>query len=195
MDIKTDSNKNGIRSRSLIFLDLEMTGLETQKHEILEIGAMKVNPQTPFEIVDELEIKVKPKNIRTADKDSLKIVGYTEEGWKNALDLDSALKKLDKFASEGVIIGFNVAVDWAFLDKAYFEHGRLDPFHFRRLDVMSMAYLVLFEEQSIKRFGLGELCKFFNIEREGKHQALDDAKSTYLVFKELFEYTKKRNKK
>lgn len=192
MDIKTDSNKNGIRRRPLIFLDLEMTGLQTQKHEIIEIGALKVNPEPPFEIIEELEIKVKPKNIQSADKDALKIVGYSEEAWRKAVDLQLALKKLDKFGAEGVMVGFNVTADWAFIDKAYFEQGRLDPFHFRRLDVMSMAYLVLFDEESIKRFGLGELCRFFGINRDGKHQALDDAKVTYLVFKKLFEYTEKR---
>ncbi|MFH0937136.1 MAG: 3'-5' exonuclease [Candidatus Daviesbacteria bacterium] len=185
MDIKTDASTTKMRQRPLIFLDLESTGLQIQKQEILEIGALKVEPKKPFKILKEINIKVKPKNIQNADKTALKIVGYSEEAWKNALDLDKALDQLDEFAQDGILVGYNVSFDWAMLDKAYFSLDRFDPFYYHRLDVMPMTYLKLFSCQKIKRFSLGEICKFFKIERENQHQALDDARSTYLVFKHL----------
>lgn len=190
MDIKQDSTNNDVRIRPLIFLDLEMTGLRVQKHEIIEIGALKVNPVPPFDTIQEFEVKVKPERLEDADKDALKIVGFTEEEWKDAESLTDALEKLDKFAEGGIIVGFNVTNDWAMLEKAYFSLGRQDPFHFRRMDVMSMAYLVLFNEMRVKRFGLGELCRFLGVPRDRQHRALDDARVTYLVFKKLFDYTK-----
>lgn len=185
MNIKTDPNYKVLRGRFLIFLDLETTGLSPQKHEILEIGALKINPNPPFNIVEELEIKVKPTNIKLADKSALKIVGYTDDGWQQSLNVKEALERLDQFAQGGVLVGYNVNFDWAFLDKAYFSLGRFDPFYYHRLDVMPMAYLKLFGKKSLKRFSLGEICKYFKIKRVHEHDALDDAKATYLVFKEL----------
>ncbi len=189
MDIKTDAHKTVMRGRPLIFLDLETTGLKVQQHEILEIGALKVEPKKPFKVVDQLEIKVKPKNIHKADKDALKIVGYTDQEWENATSLEEALTKLTEFGEDGVLVGCNVCFDWAFLDKAYFSLGKQDPFYYHRLDIVPMAYLKLFAHGSVKRFSLGEVCKYLKIKVENKHRALADAKTTYLVFKKLFSYT------
>lgn len=186
MDITLDAHKTIMRNRPLIFLDLEMTGLQTQKHEIIEIGALKVSQRKPFKVLAELEIKVKPENLGKADKEALKIVGFSKEGWQDALSLKEALSLLDQFAENGILVGYNVTADWAILDKAYFSLGRQDPFYYHRLDVMSMAYLKLYSKISIKRFSLGNICKYLKIPRENKHRALDDAKTTYLIFKKLF---------
>ncbi|MDO8498252.1 MAG: 3'-5' exonuclease [bacterium] len=186
MDIKVDAAKTSMRSRPLIFLDLESTGLNVQEHEILEIGALKTNPRPPFRVLGELEIKVKPENLEKADKDALKIAGFSSEGWKDALPLKEALLLLDKFAQDGVLVGFNVTYDWAMLDRAYFSQGRCDPFYYHRLDVMSMAYFKLFKKRTIARFSLGNIVKFLKVERGTKHRALEDARATYLAFRALF---------
>lgn len=188
MDI-TNVSQLDFRSRPLIFLDLETTGLRAQKHEIIEIGALKVDPKKPFKVLGELQIKVKPKNIRWATKEALEINGYSAEGWKDAMELEDALKILDEFGREGVLVGFNVSFDWAFLDRAYFALGKRDPFYYHRLDVMALVYFKMFSERKMKRFSLGEACRLLKIERKSAHRALDDARVTYLVFKELFSYT------
>lgn len=189
MDIYSVDQKRNYRSRPLIFLDLETTGLDVQKYEIIEIGALRVNPDKPFKIEETLSIKVKPVNIETADKEALKITGYTKERWTKAISLDKALKKLEKFSKSGVIIGFNVSFDWAFLHKAYSEMGQEEPFHYHRLDVLSMAYIKLFDQPKVTRFNLSSLCAELKVQRGNKHQALADAKATYLVFKKLLNYT------
>lgn len=186
MDIKTDSNHTVMRSRPLIFLDLEATGLQIQRHEIIEIGALKVKAKKPFPVVEQLEVRIKPSNMKVADRGALKLVGYSDERWEDAISLAEALKRLDDFAEDGVLVGYNVSFDWAMLDRAYYNLGRSDPFYYHRLDVMPIAYQKLFSEKEVKRFSLGEICKYFKITRENKHQALDDAKATYLVFKKLF---------
>lgn len=185
MDIKTPRKEIDFKNRPLIFLDLETTGLVVQKHEIIEIGAVRVSPQLPFEIIEELEMKVRPKALELADKEALKVVKYSDKEWKNSQELEKALLQLDRFGQDGVLVGYNVSTDWAFLDKAYFKMGRNDPFYYHRLDVMTMFYFECLHESSLERFSLGEACRFFGIEREVKHRALADAKATYLVFKKL----------
>lgn len=186
MDIKTNAHKTSIRQRLLIFLDIESTGLEVQKHEIIEIGALKVEQKKPFKVLGELSLQVKPQHLEMADQTALKIVGFTEEEWKDAISLEEALQRLDEFAENGVLAGYNVSFDWAILDKAYFNIGKQDPFYYHRLDVMPMAYLKLFNSRKLKRFSLGEICKYLKIKEENKHRALDDARTTYNVFKKLF---------
>lgn len=185
MNIKTDSHKTILRHRPLIFLDLEFTGLETQKHEIIEIGALKVEPKKPFKILAEFSLRVRPRNIETADKQALKITHYSKEDWKDGLELNEALKKLDDFADNGVLVGYNVSADWAMLDKVYFKEGRQDPFYYLRIDVCSIAYAKLFSKRALKRFSLGEVSKYLKVDRGQQHRALDDSKTTYLVFKKL----------
>lgn len=185
MNIKQDKNPTDMRDRPLIFLDIESTGLEIQKHEIIQIGALKTSSKKPFKIVDQLNIKIKPERIDLADKDALKIVGYTEAGWEGAITLQEALKILDKFAVGGIIVGYNVNFDWAILNQNYHKLGRIDPFYYHRVDVMSMAYFKFFPIKTIKRFSLGEICSYLKIKRDAAHDALDDARVTYLVFKKL----------
>ncbi len=185
MNINSDTGTLKYRARPLIFLDLETSGLEAEKHEIMEIGAVKVSPRKPYKILGELEIKVNPKKFETADPEALKVVEYSREKWKDATSVETALKALDEFATDGILVGFNVTFDWAMLQKAYFELGKLDPFHYHRLDVLSMAYLKLYGKSSLKRFSLSNVCKVLGVERGDKHQALSDARATYLVFKKL----------
>lgn len=187
MDIHQDPNSTDIKSRFLIFLDLETTGLQVQKHEIIEIGALKVNCKKPFNIVEELEVKVKPKSIEKADKKALKVVRYTSEEWIRASSLEEALAKLEEFGRNGVLVGYNVNFDWAILNRAYYSLGTTDPFYYHRLDVMPMAYCKLYGKHSLKRFSLGEVCKYLKVKRENEHRALSDAKTTYLLFKKLME--------
>ncbi len=179
--------KTNLRQRDLIFIDLETTGLLVQKHEIIEIGAIKVSHKRPFKVLAQFEVKVKPKRLDQADKNALKIVGFTETEWVNAVDLKKALQMLDNFGQDGLLVGYNVNFDWAVLDRAYFNLGRVDPFYYHRLDVMPMAYVKLFGKRSLKRFSLGEICKYLKIKRETEHRALSDAKDTYQVFKKLMD--------
>ena len=185
MNISDPKSYSNLRTRPLIFLDLETTGLKVQEHEILEIGAMKVESKKPFKILDQFEIRVKPKHLEKADQRSLEVVEYSDIAWSDAKPLDQALRMLDEFADNGVLVGFNVHFDWAVLDKAYHFMGREDPFYYQRVDAMSMAYSKLFAKHSIKRFSLAETCRYLDIKQQEAHHALADAKTTYLVFKAL----------
>ena len=69
------------KTAPISFIDLEMTGLEGTRHEIVEIGLLKVS-QPDLEIIESWDVKVKPQNIAVADPEALKICGYDEEKWK-----------------------------------------------------------------------------------------------------------------
>ena len=63
----------------LIWIDLEMTGLNPVRHEIIELGVVIASPD--LEIVEEFDLKIKPEHLENADPVSLKISNYSGIIW------------------------------------------------------------------------------------------------------------------
>nr|KKS46979.1 MAG: polymerase III epsilon subunit protein [Candidatus Giovannonibacteria bacterium GW2011_GWF2_42_19] len=164
------------------FIDLEMTGLEGFKHEIVEIGLVKAS-QPDLSIIEKWEIKVRPESVLLADPDSLKISGYDIEKWKDAVKLSDAMRTLSEKVKDTILAGFNVATDYAFLDAAVTKTGIPLDFHKRVLDVNSYAVAKLGYEWH--EVGLGGLSKRLDIVHENHHTALADATACYKIYRKL----------
>ena len=121
----------------------------------------------------------------------MRIVGYSEEKWKNALPLKKALNEFNRITKEAVLVGYNSVWDFMFLKKAYYEAG-LDPaFHWQNLDVLPMAFTLL-NGENIKGFRMVEVANFLKIKKLHWHNPLDDAMITYEIFIKLLEYKNKK---
>ena len=175
-----------IRKRPLIFVDLETTGLDPRKHEIIQIGVLVVS-QPDFEIVRKWEVKVKPEHIETASREALELNNYDSEKWKDAIPIKKALEEFNQLAKDGILIGYNIAFDWLFLEVGFSRH-KIDPScDYHHLDVPSMAFLALYKED-LKRLRLGEITKHFGLSRRSEtHDALEDVELTYQIFRKLME--------
>ena len=66
---------NNLKEAPLAFTDLETTGDIFTKHEILEIGLVVVNQKT-LEVIDELNLKIKPLYIENVVPAALAKNGY-----------------------------------------------------------------------------------------------------------------------
>lgn len=176
-----------IKERNLAFFDLEFSGLNFD-NEIIEIGCILVDSSN-FEVIKEFFTKVKPQNLSLADKNSLEMVGYSEEKWKDAFSLKEALEKFDSIVEGAVLAGYNSAWDFSFLVKSYWKENLKISFHWQILDVMSMAYEKLYDK-GISSFRMSEVAKFLGIENKVWHNALEDAKLTFEIFKKLRDYGK-----
>lgn len=174
-----------IKERILAFVDLEFSGLE-MSHEVVQIGCVLVN-QPNFNIIKEWERKVKPKHIENADKNSLEIIGYSESKWKDAVTLKQALTEFNKLAKDAALVGYNTSWDFIFLKKAYYDEKIKPTFHWQVLDVLSMAFLILYEK-GIKGFRMTEVAEHFGIKNGSWHDALQDARATYEIFLKLINY-------
>ncbi|MBI4059409.1 3'-5' exonuclease [Candidatus Microgenomates bacterium] len=172
------------RERPLLFIDLEMSGLNPLIHEILEVGVLVVDGKT-LGIKAEYEAKVKPEHIETADPLALRINGYKTENWKDAKPLKKILEDLNKLAPEGMIVGFNVVFDSMFLDLGFRKFNIKPNFDYHILDVLSLAWAYVLPDSNVHEVKLSTLCKHFGIERKEKHRALADIKATYELFTKL----------
>ena len=187
----TDKPSTRIKERNLIFVDLEFTGLKWE-HEVIQIGALVVSQAPPtgvsgpdFKQVKEWECKINA-DFSKADPEALKIVGYTEERWKDAISLKDALTKFNEIANGGVLVGFNVAMDFLYLKKAYASVSMEPTFHWQIIDVLSMAFRDLYKE-NLTEYRMSELTEHFKIKNDIHHDALEDARMTYEIFMKLWQ--------
>lgn len=172
------------RDRPLLFIDLEMTGLDPTVHEIIEVGALVVDGRT-LEVKQEYEAKVKPEHIETADPEALKINGYKAENWTGAKQISEVLGDLNNLAPGALVVGWNMSVDWSFLESAHKKTGVKRTFDYHTIDILPLAWEYALKHSEIKEIKLSEFCKHFKIERGEKHQAMADIKATYQVFRKL----------
>lgn len=166
-------------------LDLETTGLDPTRHEIIEIAAV-ILEQPGLEIRDTFEAKIKPERMELADPEALQVNGYCVEDWVGARPRKEALEEFLAKTESSVLCGQNVAYDFAFLRKAFADHGIPFRYHHHIVDVMSMAYLHWYQHPTLKRYGLTEMTETFRIDRGRAHRAMDDVKATYEVLKKIF---------
>ncbi|MBI2057431.1 MAG: 3'-5' exonuclease [Candidatus Yanofskybacteria bacterium] len=178
----------GIKRRPLIFVDLEFSGLN-MNNEVIEIGCLVVDPKT-LKIKKEWLAKIKPENIKAAETSSLEIVGYSKDEWKDAVSLRDGMLSFNKIAKDGVLVGYNVAWDFMFLEKSFFELGIKPAFHWQILDVLSMAFAKFYKGGKIKGFRMREVEGFLKIKHGTWHNPLDDAKATYEMFLKIINLRK-----
>ncbi len=181
-----------MKKNNLVFLDLETTGLDPNRHEILEIGILLAQPVfrpsgLDYETVLEWETKVKPEHLETAEPEALRINGYREADWLFAVSLPAALETLMKKSAGAVMVAQNVSFDWSFLAAALGRTGVKNTLHYHRLDLVSMAFVRLLRDARVERFNLAALAERFGIKNEKAHTALADVRATYRIFRHLLE--------
>ena len=172
-----------MKKHNFAFIDIETTGLNVLAHEILEIGCVLTTPD--LTVLEEFDLKIKPKKIETADPVSLKVSHYNSEAWESGLSLEKALNILSKKTKDCIMVGHNVSFDAGFLEYAFAENEIKNLMHYHKLDTVSIAWAKLHNDPKLERFSLHEMCLRFGIKNEHEHTALSDARATYELYKKL----------
>ncbi len=166
-----------------VIVDLETTGLDLTRHEIIEIGAVRVSADLSAER-GTFSQKTLPNHPDTADPEALAVNGYTKAAWAEAVMLDHAISEFLVFADGGMLAGFNVAFDWAFLHTALNQLGIPLPREYHIFDVFSLAYHRALQQGPVDRWSLAALCKHFGVPVPAKpHRALADARATLALLR------------
>lgn len=175
--------------RDLLFLDCEMTGGSLDRHDIIQIGAVRSRlPDLP--VLAELDVKVAPRGTHGADPASLRVAGYSLKAWKSAISIEEGLERLQDFARDTLLVGWATYNDLLFLRVAA-ERSGLPP------DFLGDAYLEV-QDWAQKRLhhprspGLQRVADQLKIVRDEEHSALEDALVTYEVFRSLWRYSSDR---
>lgn len=182
-----------MKKHKLAFLDIETTGLDPYRHEIIEIGIVLAEQKRDLfgkqalELISEHEQLLRPEHIETADPKALGVAKYTEREWGKAVSQKEGLLWAAEVLKGSVFVAQNVAFDWSFLRKAGNEYG-VDfesAVHYHKLDLASMAFGKLYHDPKLSRFSLREMTDYFEVQNEKAHTALSDARATFEVCRKL----------
>lgn len=178
--------------RNLAITDVETTGVDSDRHEILEIGLLVVR-QGDLKIIDELDVKVKPEHIETAEAVALHVNGYREEDWKDAITLADAMEQYQEKVGEAIFLAHPLAFDLGFIERAFKKTGRENPMDYHQLDLFSMAWAILNKDGRLSKVTLFEMAKYFGLEPEPKpHRAIHGARIAYEILKKLLELSQEK---
>ncbi len=168
-----DTKFTSIKDAVFCIVDIETNGSKVDKHQIIEIGAVKVLNGI---IIDKFEYLVKCDEI---NKHITAITGIKAEDTNNALELKEVLHKFQSFLGDCIFIAHDVKFDYRFI-SAMFKRVGLAPLLNRSLCSLSLA------ERTVTsyRYALSYLNDTFNLnEKATHHRAMSDVITTYGLFK------------
>lgn len=172
------------------FIDVETTGLSPSVHEVIELAcALVERDETTGKctILEELDLKLKPEHIETAESVALKINGYDESAWMFAHTQVQAFTLLAEIARGATFVAHNVAFDWGFIESGFRRCGLEPTFDYHKLDTLSIAFAKLYgrSDVDIKHLSLKALCEHFSVKNESAHSAMPDVRATVAIFEKL----------
>jgi DNA polymerase-3 subunit epsilon/ATP-dependent DNA helicase DinG len=158
---------------SIVALDLETTGLNSDTDSIIEIGAVRFNSRR---VEEEFTTLINP--LRPIPEFVTNLTGISNGMVQQAPTLEEIIPELVDFAADLPILGHNVKFDLGFLRaQGLFEYNDA-------LDTYDMASVLL---PSAGRYNLSALGQTLGIPFPATHRALDDAKVTHAVFNRLYD--------
>lgn len=202
--------KMPLSKKPLAFFDVETTGLDSIKHEIIELAlvmerhedcwwpsekvirkaeglAILAEPHSHFHHDEnglEFQARVKPQNIEAAEPIALEINGYTEDGWKYQPYLDATFASvLVSLMRNAIFIGHNVSFDHDMLTRACQSVGVKPKFGYHKIDTVTLAYEHL--AGATDSLSLVNVCPVVGVTNEDAHTALADVRRCREVYYKL----------
>ena len=183
-----------------LIVDLEMTGTESDFHDIIEIGAILVDNN--WNKISEYESLVYPDNPETFSRYSEEIHGISLFDLEDAPSAYDVLEDFEKWIKKSlklkdneqlynvVLCGQSVINDINFLKFKYRELNLNWPFSNKMIDLMSISFAMyrVLDNNKIARpksMSLKSVADMFQFSREeNTHSAIEDAELTYSCMKE-----------
>lgn len=160
---------------SFVVFDLETTGLDSNKEEIIEIGACKVVNGRIDEIFSTF---VKPS--KHIPKEITNITGIDDSMVENAPSINYVMPDFYKFCHGSTLVAHNIAFDISFIYNASKKLSY--NFENKLMDTLEMSKKKL---PGLKNYKLGTVVEKLNILLENAHRAINDATATAKVFIKL----------
>lgn len=172
-----------IKDNEYIVLDTETTGLDPKKDEILSIGAVKIKDNR-IVTSESFEVFIKPTG--NISHESIKIHHLTEDDLKDGVSVNEALEKLLFFIENLPIVGYYISFDMRILSN-YLKKYLGISLPNESIELSSMYYK-RHRKQSAHEFvdlKFDSIMNKLDLPRLGKHDALNDAIMSALMFLKL----------
>ena len=161
-----------IKDAEFCIVDIETNGSKIDKHQIIEIGAIKVKNGV---ITDRYESLVRCKEINEFITD---ITGISTQDTKNAPDLKEVLYDFKNFLGNAIFVAHDVKFDYKFISQSLQKVG-LAPLLNRSLCSLALAERTIVSY----RYALSYLSESLNLNPNATHhRAMSDVLTTYELF-------------
>lgn len=173
-----------LRNKDLVVIDVETSGVNPFRHEVLAVGLVPVDAD-----LQPTEVYVRAKQIEWSTYARKHFDRYSSEWQAKALDPSDACHAIERYLAKtfarrvAIPIGHNVGFDLAFLRRLAFLGGReeLAGLSHRAIDTHTLLYVLFLagkvplaattSDGAFRHFGI-------EIEDRSRHTALGDAKAT-----------------
>ena len=167
-----------IMNNKFMVFDLETTGTDTERDDIIEIGAVKLEYGKIVEYYDTL---VDPK--RSIPSGASEVNHIYDEDVKNAPYIEDVFGFFMDYCKDYILVAHNGAgFDFKIVKRLAGQLGY--PFYFQTVDSLTEARKIL---PSSRRHSLGALCDHYGIVNRNAHRAYEDAEATAKVFVKLMD--------
>ena len=167
-----------IMNNKFMVFDLETTGTDTERDDIIEIGAVKLEYGKIVEYYDTL---VDPK--RSIPSGASEVNHIYDDDVKNAPYIEDVFGFFMDYCKDYILVAHNGAgFDFKIVKRLAGQLGY--PFYNKLVDSLTEARAVL---PSQRRHSLGALCEHYGIVNRNAHRAYEDAEATAKVFVKLMD--------
>ena len=180
-----------ILKKNYVVVDIETTGLNTKKDEILSFASIPVRGMRLH--MDESYVTlIRPEKFRI---DSIKYHGITESDVMNAPTFEEVADRIEQIVTNSVVVGCAVHIDVEFLKTAFKKKLK------RKLKIETYLDVIEIENWLIKRRGsalnfrldFDSLLKIYRINGICRHSAMGDAFATAYIFLKQLSHLQEHN--
>lgn len=160
-------------------IDVETTGLEYQKDDMIEIAAIRI---VNHQLSDQLSMLIRVD--REIPPEISRMTGITDEMVRQeGVSLWEAMEKFRDFIGSSPIVSHNISFDRAFISEASMRLGE-PPLRNICKDTLALAKRRI---DDIRDYKLETVAEYYHIEVNQKHRALADCITTFQVYEKLNE--------
>jgi len=169
----TRARGEDLASLPVVVVDVETTGLDYSQHELIEIGALKLQGK---EIVGVFNSLIKPKS--TITPEITRLTGIDNEMVNESPAAAEILTKFMDFAGTSVLVAHNVDFDIPFL-KHHFKQLLHQDLNNETICTLKLSRYLL---PNLANHKLHTVASHFNLPIANRHRAIGDVELTYQVW-------------
>jgi DNA polymerase-3 subunit alpha (Gram-positive type) len=182
--IVTGADTRKIKETVFVVFDIETTGFNPWKEDLLEIGAVKVRDG---KVIDEFKTLIKPG--KPISGEIQKLTGITPEMVQDSPLPEAVLPEFLTFIEGAVVVAHNARFDVGFIK------GKLQQYFDREFNPVALDTLGLSRAvwPGLRSHRLNNVAKELGISLEHHHRAVDDARCAATIMQKALEKIKDRH--
>ncbi len=183
-------------NKDILLIDLEMTGLDSSKHEIIQLAAVLLDKKT----LKEKEIFntfIRPSKWANRDPESMKVNKIVLDSVKDAPSLKKVIGDFDQLFGHNVVLAYyGGPADMDFLRAAYKKTGKKFLFDYHYFNLWGLFFSYLAAKNKLKNskkfagFSLDDFMKEFKLKSLQRHDALEDCRIEAEVLRRIIKNIK-----